>query len=272
MRINVESEWFSDPRRTRLADIVGNFYLADGLAINAWVLAFHFWKKRELIPHHAWSGSGLPESLFECGLAENRPEGIYVRGCSSHFEWYHKKCDALKKNASKAGKKSAQMRREKYGTAQPNAKNPEPNPNGSRTDGERTPNASNASSSSSSSSSSSKKNNIYRSSDDDPFEINLEKVYDAYPLKKGKSKGMDKLRKQIKTKSDLQKLEKAVENYKRSVEKDRRLGFKELNYKHFSTFVGEWMDWVTWEEKPSRRVAHNEPDPNFNNLNDPDFW
>lgn len=109
-RLNVEEEWFTDPRRTRLATLVGGVLQADGVALTAWKLAQHYWfKGRELIPEHAWKGSGLPDALFECGLAERQPDGrIYVRGSEDKFAWYQPKIEQRLNAAPRGGR--ARMR------------------------------------------------------------------------------------------------------------------------------------------------------------------
>ena len=67
----------------------------------------------------------------------------------------------------------------------------------------------------------------------------LEAVYQKYPLKKGKSRGMKKIQREIKTPDDFERFSKAVDNYANDVKNT------EPRYiKHFSTFVSEWTDWV----------------------------
>lgn len=65
------------------------------------------------------------------------------------------------------------------------------------------------------------------------------RAYAAYPRKLGKTKGLKKLAREIKSDQDLANLEKAISNYATSV-KDTEPQF----VKHFSTFVSEWRDWV----------------------------
>lgn len=108
-RINVEDEWFSDPRRARLTKLLGCQFKADGVMLLAWFLSQKYWIKKELIPEHAWSASEMPDELFTCGLAERRESGIYVRGSDRHFAWYTSKVEAGKSG----GAKSAQARASK---------------------------------------------------------------------------------------------------------------------------------------------------------------
>lgn len=66
----------------------------------------------------------------------------------------------------------------------------------------------------------------------------LETAYQLYPLKEGKSRGLTKLRREIRTSDDLAQLKIAIENYKRSP--NVKKGFVKL----FSTFAHEWRDWL----------------------------
>ena len=66
----------------------------------------------------------------------------------------------------------------------------------------------------------------------------ITKIYNEhYPLKKGKSRGLDVLSRDIKTPQDLENLILAIDSYKKSI--------KDPNFiKHFSTFAKEWRDWL----------------------------
>jgi hypothetical protein len=69
----------------------------------------------------------------------------------------------------------------------------------------------------------------------------LAAAYDSYPLKEGKQKGLDKLVKQVKTRTDLQRLQRAIGNYAAQRKADGKYLL------HFSTFAGEWQDWIDWQ-------------------------
>jgi hypothetical protein len=76
------------------------------------------------------------------------------------------------------------------------------------------------------------------------FAARLERVYEKFPRKEGKSRGLEKLRK-VKE-SDLPLVEKAVENYAEHCSLNRT----EPQYlKHFSTWATEWRDWVDFKPK-----------------------
>lgn len=66
----------------------------------------------------------------------------------------------------------------------------------------------------------------------------LDAAYGIYPRHEGKTRGFKKLEKEIKTEADREALLAAIEKYKRS--KSVKDGFVKL----FSTFAGEWRDWL----------------------------
>jgi hypothetical protein len=131
-RINIEECWWSDPRRTKLLLKIG--FAADAAAVNMWRAAQEFWGKgRGLIPKHVYDKIEYAQELIDSGLADVRESFVYVRGCSEYLEWHAEK----REQASAAGKKSAEVRRKKAGTAQPQGgkgyKKTEQEPNDIRT-------------------------------------------------------------------------------------------------------------------------------------------
>lgn len=71
--------------------------------------------------------------------------------------------------------------------------------------------------------------------------LSFEALYEKYPRKEGKTKGLSKLKCQIKSPEDYENFTKAVANYsKYCIE----LKMDQKYIKHFSTFVGEWRDWI----------------------------
>lgn len=70
----------------------------------------------------------------------------------------------------------------------------------------------------------------------------IEEIYaNLYPLKKGKSAGIKKLAKDIKTDEDLGNFEAAVRRYAEDCVKASR----DAKYiQHFSTFASNWKDWL----------------------------
>jgi hypothetical protein len=70
----------------------------------------------------------------------------------------------------------------------------------------------------------------------------IDDTYSAdYPLKKGKARGIKLAYAQIKTRQDISDLKRAIANYKATL---KREGTEARYIKHFSTFMGEWRDWL----------------------------
>jgi len=121
-RINVDDDWFIDilNRRKRLIEAIAELPvsredMADGMSLRAWRLAQDFWKQgRKNIPIDLFREAGL-SALIDCNLAEIQSGGVYVRGTKSKSEWMIER----KKSASAGGKKSAEVRLSKKGTAIP---------------------------------------------------------------------------------------------------------------------------------------------------------
>lgn len=137
-RINIEEKWWTDPRRSKLARLLNSEELADGVAIKAWKLAFQYYGRgKGLVPRPMFECLAHFEKLLEVGLAEETENGVYCRGSHESFQSW---LDAQQQRIE-AGKKSAQVRQKKYGTAQPKPgnnrvnqlKNPERRSNDRRT-------------------------------------------------------------------------------------------------------------------------------------------
>lgn len=121
-QINIAECWWSDLRRSKLSLLMGSEDLADAAALRMWRLAQEFWSNGDgLVPFEYFEMLPAYQQLIECKLASLRTDVrgsfVYVRGSSKYFEWIKEQ----RENARKAGKKSAEARREKHGTAQPGA-------------------------------------------------------------------------------------------------------------------------------------------------------
>jgi|LakMenE18May11ns_1017448.scaffolds.fasta_scaffold9958908_4 hypothetical protein len=238
-RINVEDEWFTDARRLRLIELTKDKNIADGMAIMAWFLAQKYWVKKELIPYHAWHGAGMSDLLFECGLAEKREDGVYVRGSKRHFHWYFKKVEA----GRKGGLKSSQRQRDSKGrltTSQavlgdsskqtPSTSNPL-TPTLTLTHKE--------------------KNTLYDSGESHREEFNLNLIYQEYPRRRGqanKGKGLERLKKMIKNQSDYELALAAVRGYKAHLISQGKINTEFV--KMFSSFWDAQGDWKEWAAAP----------------------
>lgn len=71
--------------------------------------------------------------------------------------------------------------------------------------------------------------------------FDFEKVYEGYPRKVGKSKGLERCAAQIKTPEAYRDLVTAVERYTAHC---KAKGTEEKFIKHFSSFMSEWRDWI----------------------------
>lgn len=121
MRINIEDKLYLDPRFKALTRKLGCEYKAIGMLVCFWRLALTHWSNnKSLISENSFRLSGLDEVLFEVEFAVRTSDGIYAKGSEKNFEWFLK----LKASNSRAGKKSAEARKKKFGSAVPkNARN-----------------------------------------------------------------------------------------------------------------------------------------------------
>lgn len=82
----------------------------------------------------------------------------------------------------------------------------------------------------------------------------VEEIYALYPRKRGRSKGFRVALTQCKSEELLQSLELAIKNYKDHLIKE---GTEARYILHFSTFMGQWKDWVCPEEDISLTQGPN---------------
>lgn len=88
---------WSDERFRAFARFIGNEDRAFGICGRAWALASQQWTDgRKLISPDIWKLGGF-DGLIEVGLAEERPDGIYVRGTVDRNEWLAAWNDGRKK-------------------------------------------------------------------------------------------------------------------------------------------------------------------------------
>lgn len=92
--------------------------------------------------------------------------------------------------------------------------------------------------------------NTYTLKSKNGFERQILALYEKYPRKAGKTRGIKKLTSEIKSDKDLEHFSLAIDNYKKSVD-----GSDEKYIKHFSTFVSEWRDWIE-TKKETKYVTH----------------
>lgn len=76
-------------------------------------------------------------------------------------------------------------------------------------------------------------------------DLDFEAAYAAYPRKEGKTRGMETLRKTLKTQADLDDFLLAIGNYTHKCRVDE---IEPKYVKHFSTFVNNWRDYAPTDE------------------------
>lgn len=79
-----------------------------------------------------------------------------------------------------------------------------------------------------------------------PLTFNVDDVYALYPKKIGRKKGLERLRRTVKTKEQYADLVTAIKNYAEHVR-----GQDPKYTKHFDSFVSIWEDWVVVEKDPN---------------------
>lgn len=114
-RINIDDKLYADPRFKALCRLTGSEEIALGRMVLVFRMAQeYFCQDSKFIPCDIWDMHGF-DYVEKVGLAERHEAGIYVKGSSESFDWLLKR-----KAAAKAGGvKSAQTRKEKYGSSQP---------------------------------------------------------------------------------------------------------------------------------------------------------
>lgn len=115
-RINVEDDLLQNPRFQALVRRMGgDLEQALGRLVRFWWAAQKHWcDNKTLLPRDEFE-LGDFDHLIDVGFAVEKGTGIYARGGEEQFDWLRQKLES----ASVGGKKSAAIRREKYGTAVP---------------------------------------------------------------------------------------------------------------------------------------------------------
>lgn len=150
-RINIEEKWWSDPRRLKLGQLLGNHYFTETVVVHAWRLAQEHWEKGELVPgyifitlfgayellksnlaslhetiqfksnpirtpiEHISNTTEQGSNIVQTHLSIIEHSYVYVRGSEEWLSWGVKE----RQKRVEAGRKSAQKRRLLYGNAQP---------------------------------------------------------------------------------------------------------------------------------------------------------
>lgn len=87
-RIVIDDDWLTDPRRYRLAELVGSELVADGVMIQAWKTAQDFWRRgKRLIPKPIFDQLPHAKLITEAGLTKQKGASIYLKGSTVRFQW-----------------------------------------------------------------------------------------------------------------------------------------------------------------------------------------
>lgn len=109
-RINIESDLFT---RNEWTDLVIHFKdraKALGELNWAWITAQQFWfPDRNPIPHDVWKLQRLNDALIDCGFAEKREDGVYMKGSEAQFSWLFQKQESGRKGGEASAKKRAEQ-------------------------------------------------------------------------------------------------------------------------------------------------------------------
>lgn len=158
---------------------------------------------------------GMIEAAKACGLFVLGEEGVYVSGTRGRIEWYAHVKDAGQKGAAARWSK----KNKKMAGAIPDA---------------IAPAMAHAMASA----------------------IIFDKLYEKYPKRSGtqnKKKGIELCVKKFKTAELITRLEKAIENYAKHCDQEKKTGTPYVA--QFSTFVnGAWEEWVDQKPKSSYRL------------------
>lgn len=237
-RINIEDSLFKDARFINLCIFYGNRTKALGSICWAFIVAQRFYLDTEnerLIPISEWKRQECDDKLIEFGLAELRPNGIYVSGSENQFAWLIQKQEAGKKGGRPKSNISPAEKAGGYrAKAGESGSNP---PTLTLTHNKELKNMS-----------------APNGSDDTTTELDLELIYQEYPKRKGnpqKEKGMKRLKGLVKTPADYELALKAVRGYRQHLASTREIGTSYV--KMFSSFWdphGDWKAYAITEQKP----------------------
>jgi hypothetical protein len=232
-RINIETSFYSDYRFLDLVARVGDRQKAQGIMLDIFNVAQKYWVPNEHpVPTPEFKRIPNYKLVMDAGLAEycENKDFIYVKGSSTYFAWLIQRSRAgrqIKKNTSIAESldNSLNGMERAVNGIEPLTLTP---------------------------TLTQKKKRIEHAPKVAEFDFDL--VYDQYPMKKGKKKGIAKCRTVIKTQSDFDRLLLAVKNY--AIENEHLKGDDRRFIKHFSSFMSCWEDYLVSNHKPTA-ISYN---------------
>lgn len=226
-RINIEDSLFKDGSFIDLAIKLQSKTMALGAVMEAFMIAQKWYldeSNGRLIPVDQWAKFAHGAAIMECGLAEAREGGIYVRGSDEQFRWLVQRIDAGRKGGlAKSNKKdlSLAVAKRSLAVAKPLTLTL----------------------------THTKKNNntLYDSGESHRQDFNLNLIYQEYPRRRGqtnKGKGLEKLKKLIKTEADFELALAAVRGYRAHLVSQGKVNTEFV--KMFSSFWDAQGDWKEW--------------------------
>jgi hypothetical protein len=227
-RINIEDSLFKDLAFTDLVIKLQCRTLALGAVMEAFMLAQKWYLDEahgRLIPADQWARFRFGGAVLECGLAEAREGGIYVRGSDEQFKWLLQRQVAGKKGGLAKSHKTEMtvaVAKRKVAVAKPLTLTLPLTPK----DNNKT---------------------LYDSGESHREEFNLEQIYQEYPRRRGqanKGKGIEKLKKLIKSRTDFELALAAVRGYRLHLISQQKINTEFV--KMFSSFWDAQGDWKEW--------------------------
>jgi hypothetical protein len=244
VRVNLDTAAYDDPRFARLgADLGAQPEFAHEVGLARMTRVWAYCTRRETHCLKAWEVDGFLRCapgagmalLVACDLA--RPEGpegdaFYIVGTRGRIEWYG--------TALANGKKGGRPKKPSgLPSGEPNQNHPVNHPGNHPQEEEKED----------------------LSSSPDPEgkpvlalvpkpKLDLGEVYALYPRKEGKTPGLKRLAASVKSLKDLEDAKLAAKNYAEHV-RGREIKMVKL----FSTWVGEWPDWVTPDVSSQPRAS-----------------
>lgn len=228
-RLNVEEKIWADQRFLDLCLLLKSRALAIGSLVCAWRVSQQLYKQNVLtISIEDWKKNRLPDELIQVGLAELQDGGVYVCGTKEYFSWINSFKERGKLGGIASSSKRLANAKLMHSKSTLKLKQIQPS----------------LLSSPSSLLSSQNTNTIAQQVERDSQSFDFEIVYQRYPKKVGKQRGLSIAKKQIRSLADFESLQLAIENYKKYLEEQKT---EPQFIKHFSTFMGSWRDWLSPE-------------------------
>lgn len=114
-RINIYEEFRSDPRFTEMCSLMPR-HEAVGAIVCLWELGQAYWRKdRGLIPKEIYWRAAKAKELKMAGFTEEQENGFYCKGAEERWQFLF----IAAEKGRMGGLKSAQIRKERYGTTRP---------------------------------------------------------------------------------------------------------------------------------------------------------